>query len=723
MQFMTKDKFRLLTLILINSCIVLLWVIHLFFIQVRDIHNLKNRKMRYKPRKEIQIPFRGNITDANSTLLATTIKNYQLDMDKQSIRRYCKRNDKNYDETLNRAVEIISDNSEISESDLKRKLKRHKNSDFIMLASSVKESDLLKIKQNLRAEHIPGINSTFKSMQRVYPKGALASRLIGATKENSADSGEEESLYSIKGVTGLEYALEKYLKGKYGWKTTYYDGNQQAIPDPSLAEKKVENGSTVTLTIDAEIQEILEKHLNSGIEAYNAKNALGVIMDPKTGNIIAMAGSSCEDSKKKLNEIRTYGNMPTSFIFEPGSTIKPITVLLALEKKLYQPEDMVDCRKYKLDRRVISDVHEFDELSVKDVIVHSSNVGVAKIVEKIGSKPFYKRLIELGFGHKTGINVSGESSGILRKLNKWQGFSLHSISFGQEIGVTALQLANAYCTLANGGKVMQPNLIKTIVDDEGSTVLETKPKVLRKISDKKSLTQLHEMLEGVVEYGTGIATRIENIRIAGKTGTAEKKAKGQIGYAEKAHTPVWAGFFPVEDPRLVVVIAFDEPDYKYHYASMSAVPTFKKVVEEILVLPDYNLLAEIKQENQETVTMPDFMNMEFKDALPLLDKNKLKYKTVYKSKSNTITNQFPKPDISFNPDNEILLVFGHGNDVAELESETMPDLVGCSLRKAVEYAKRNHVKLKIQGRGVVVKQSIPPKTKIEYGQLCHISAE
>ena len=723
MQSMTKDKFRFLSLIAINACIVLLWVIHLFFIQVKDIHDLESRKMRYKPRKEIQVPFRGNITDANATLLATTIKNYQLDMDKQSIKKYCKRNDKDTDETIDKAIDIVAKYSDLTKSELARKLKRHKNANFIMLASSIKESDLLKIRHALNEEHIPGINSTFKSMQRVYPKGALASRLIGATKETSPDAGEEESLYSLKGVTGLEYALEKYLKGKYGWKTTYYDGNQQAIPDPSLAEKKVENGSTVSLTIDSEIQEILEKHLNSGIDTYNAKNALGVIMDPETGDIIAMAGSSCEDSKKKLNEIRTYGNMPTSFIFEPGSTIKPITVLLALEKKLFTPEDKIDCRKYKLNKRTISDVHDFDELTVKDVIVHSSNVGVAKIVEKIGSKPFYKRLIELGFGHKTGINVSGESSGILRKLNKWQGFSLHSISFGQEIGVTAIQLANAYCTLANGGKVMQPNLIKKITDDEGNTVLESKPKVLRKISDKKSIAQLQDMLEGVVEYGTGIATRIENIRIAGKTGTAEKKIRGKVGYADKEHTPVWAGFFPADDPRLVAVIVFDEPDYKYHYASMSAVPTFKKVVEEILVLPEYNLLAEIKQDNQATITMPDFMNKDFSNVLPVLEKNKLNYKTVYKSKSNTITNQFPKPGVNFNPENEVLLVFGHDENKVSLESETMPNLIGCSLRKAIEYGKRNHVKLKISGRGVVVKQSIPPKTKIEYGQLCHISAE
>jgi membrane peptidoglycan carboxypeptidase len=414
-------------------------------------------------------------------------------------------------------------------------------------------------------------------------------------------------------------------------------------------------------------------------------------------------------------------------MFEPGSVMKPITALLALENNIYKMDSRIDCRNYYLDNRVIKDSHEYSFLSFKDVIVYSSNVGISRVVEKIGSKMLYDRYIALGFGHKTGSNLAGESSGIFRKLKDWQGFSLHSISFGQEMSVTAIQLAVAYSALANGGYVMKPLIHKEIIDESGKTVSVNKPQQIRQISDPKSLQQLKEMLKSTVDYGTAVGTKFEQLTVAGKTGTGEKSKVGGGGYSKEKYTSVFAGFFPVESPRYVMIIVYDEANFSnyFYYASQSAVPTFRDIIRNMMNLPNSDLLVTNSEREQDFVEMPNVIGSTLKEMIDILNKNEIAYTVINNSKQETVHDQYPKPKVRFDKKQSAIIVFDK-EEKQNMHTESqflMPNLVGLTAKRAQEKAHRNSIKLIVKGNGIIVSQSIPKDNKIQYGEKCYVIAQ
>ena len=362
-------------------------------------------------------------------------------------------------------------------------------------------------------------------------------------------------------------------------------------------------------------------------------------------------------------------------------------------------------------------------MSFKDIIALSSNVGISKIVEKIGSKPLYDSLIEFGFGQKTGSNLYGESTGIFRKLKDWQGYSLHSISFGQEISVTALQLARAYCAFANGGKILQPFILKEIRDDSGMIVQSFKPKVLRKISNERSLDTLKDFLKGVVEHGTAQSLKMSYLEIAGKTGTGEKAVDGV--YSEDKFTSIFAGFFPVDKPKYVMLILFDEADYEsYHYyASLSAVPTFKNIVNKLINLPQTNIIVDVKEWNRNYTVMPDLYGKKRIEVSEILSRKNILFNIIEKDHFGLVIDQFPKPDVSFDQKEIVQIII----DVPKKNPETkidykMPDLVGLTLRNALSETNRKKIQLIVQGRGIIKSQSIPPGKNTNFGEKCLVIA-
>ena len=721
-------KPRLTIFIILNMLILIVWIGYLFSIQILDAHHLKSRiEIRKNPSKKIIIPFRGNIYDRNNNLLVSSVKYYQIDIDVNAIELYCRRNDRNKDQILQEISRIIAENSNLSEKEIYRKLMKANTSSFI--SENISEVHLFRINEYFTENNIPGLISNFSKSKRTYPQDKLASTFLGVV-EDSKDQDSEESIYKVTGVSGLESTYNDELRGKYGWQETIHDANNRRIPFLFLKERPAINGNSLVLTIDNHFQEILEESLTKGITDYKAKNAIGIIMHPQTGEIVAMAGINEKDKYKSRNELLVTSNKAVSFMFEPGSTLKPITALMALEKKIYTPSDKIDCRDYHLEygkeKRVIKDDHKYKFLSFKDIIAYSSNVGISKIVERIGNKELYERMIALGFGHKTGSNLSGEASGILRKVKDWQGFSLHSISFGQEISVTAIQLANAYCTLANGGKVMQPYIVKEVVDENGNIVEKTSPKILRQISDERSLDTLKVFLKSVVDYGTATGTRFDYLDVAGKTGTGEKAVYGEHGYTEEKYTAVFAGFFPVEKPEYVMVIVYDEPDYSSYayYASISAVPTFKNIITRILNLPDSKIMTTIKEQKKEFVFAPAVLGLSRDEAEKILIKKGISYEIFEKSPDGKVVNQFPKPNAAYDKNENLIVILDNQAVTEDVEvfDYAMPDLKGMTLRKALALANKKNIKLIVKGSGIVYKQSISPGTKTKFGEKCQIRA-
>ena len=712
---------------------ILLWAFHLFVVQVADPHNLQDQiALRQNPSKKILYPNRGHILTRDNELLVGSIVHYQVDIDLNNVRNYSKRNNKNYDAVIDSISVIISNNTTIRRREIKRRL--NSKSSSIYIDNKIPERDLMKLKSEFKRLHIPGLTSTFSQIDRTYPKGNLAARLLGMTGLPKKDINgiSQKSLSILEGKCGLEKSFNEELTGSYGWKQSIYDAKNKRIPIVNLKEKPAVDGNSIILTMDMEIQEILEENLRSGLKKYKAKNAIGIIMNPETAEIIAISGISAEDKNYALKSLRGFSNMAVSFMFEPGSVMKPITALLALEENVFAPDELITTKdyiiKYSNKTRKIKDDHKFKALTLKDVIAHSSNVGISKAVEKIGSKKLYERMIAMGFGQESSNNISNEASGILRKLKDWQGYSLHSISFGQEISVTALQLTNAYCTMANGGNVMRPYILKEIRNPQGKVVMESQPQRLRTISDKKSLDTLKVFLKSVVDYGTARNSKLSFVDIAGKTGTAEKKVLGESGYSKEKYISVFTGFFPVKNPKYVMTIVYDEADFKSYsyYGSNSAAPTFSNIAKQIIRLPESDILIDIVEDETDFISAPNLLGKNKSEVEKLLTKKKILRKYHGDLNGDIVINQFPKPGILYDKNENLMIVLGE-NKSEEKSNQAldyqMPNIIGKTLRMAMVETNKRGIKLIVSGNGIIASQSIAAGTQIKFGEKCRISAK
>lgn len=710
--------------------IALIWVIYLFIVQVFDPFSLYGlTRLRYNAHKELIIPNRGNIYDRNGSLIVSSIKNYQIDIDRRRLRELADRNNKSIDEYFNIISDVISKNSSLSKQRVLDRL-YHGKSNTIMIANTITESELININEELNKLRLNVMISAFSSMRRVYTKGRLAGRLLGIVRDVQDETNvKNRYTYRMEGLSGIESTYDEYLRGESGWREAVYDASQGLVTYPDLLEKPVIDGSSVYLTINSEIQQILENNLNNGLKRYSATNAIGVIMNPKNGDVLAMAGINKDDHKFDDNIIRSFQNMPIQFIYEPGSTIKPFLSLYALEHNLVKPNDMFNCIPivYPNNQRIIRDSHDLGRISFRDVIVFSSNIGVARVAEKIGVQNLYNHYMACGFGHKTGIALYDESSGIFRKPNEWSGFTLHSISFGQEMAINTLQLANAYSVLANGGELLRPNIIQKIVDHQGKTVMESRKQVVRKISNPETIKLNNTFLLDVVERGTGVGTKFNKLKVAGKTGTSEKSIGS--GYSKHLYIASFAGFFPYEDPQYVMVIVYDEPAYRFRFGSASAVPTFRSIAEEILALPDCNVIPGLKIQDQEIVTMPNLIGLKVADAKKVLAKDNIKFKIHNESPNSFIVRQFPNEGVRFGKKNEVTLVCSEDTEDFRrerntvIETSVMPDLLGMPIRQAILISKALKIDLIIEGSGHIVNQSIKAGETIRYQQICKVVAK
>ncbi len=721
-------RLRFFILLVIFAIVILIWSVYLFSIQIFDpLHLDYYRQIRYKPSKEILIPSRGSILDCNGNLFVSSVAYYQADVDRKQVSQWAKKQNV----TLEKAYKIISNafakNSSLTADFVYGKLTINDNLRSIQISNKIKESELEQLIQYFDKNKLPGFISSFSSLKRIYSKGITAARLLGSVKESTADYNPDDpvnSIYKLSGLNGLEATYDKELAGQYGWREVIYDANHNRVPYPNLHEKKPVNGENLWLTIDSSIQDVVEESLAEGLQLYGAKNAAAVVMDVNTGKILAMAGVSAEDYSEDPGFVRVKSNIPVSFLFEPGSTMKPFTALTALDAKLVSPFEKFPSGTRIVGGREIRDTHNYGPIGIRDIISKSSNVGISLIGDRVGSRRLYNKLIALGFGQKTGLNLFGESSGIYHKLEDWDGYSLHSITFGYAISVTAVQLATAYCTVANGGNFVKPYLIDSVRDDTGKVIEKYEPKIIRRVVAQTAADTLKSYLQSVVEDGTAKHIRLNYISMAGKTGTAQKKLEGSAGYAPGKYTGNFVGFLPVEKPEIVIAVVYDEPSPGLHYGGLCAAPTFQKIAERTLFLPTCSILPKNKRLQQITILTPHVIGMPVSQAISILKRNGLNYKIESHDSSNVIIDQYPKPNVSLDRSHPLILVTGKVNQIvnATPQSGIMPDLKGMTLRKALQVTSFNKLKLKIQGIGIIHSQSILAGTRIAPGSTCSVEA-
>lgn len=528
------------------------------------------------------------------------------------------------------------------------------DSPFVWLKRKISPSQAKKIK-DLNLEGIGFIEES----KRFYPNKELASHCLGF-----AD-------LDLKGLEGIELNYESYLKGKPGYILVERDALGRNIHTQNIKQVDTTKGYNLQLTIDKTIQYFVEKALEEGVQKSRAKAGVAIVMVPQTGEILALAVHPTFNPNNFWDYSPSqWRNRAVTDSFEPGSTFKIFLISSALEEGIFQPQDIFYCENgsYPLGNRVIHDVHKYGWLTLTKIIKHSSNIGACKIAENLGRETFYSYIRKFGFGGKTGIDLPGETSGLLTLPYKWSRIRLGTISFGQGLSIPPIQLITALSAIANGGVLMKPYLVKTIFDDKGKIIKEFHPEERGRVISQRTARQVTSILKTVVEKGgTGVNASIPGFKIAGKTGTAQKVDQLTKQYSDHKTTSSFIGFLPADEPKLAVLVIIDEPE-GISYGGTVAAPVFKEAASHIIrylnippnkgcmtmvkYLPDINVHQEesaIKHTyfkkvslNEQSISnsVPNFSGLSMRDVLRMAEELDLNIEI---SGSGKATDQYPPP--------------------------------------------------------------------------------
>ncbi len=415
--------------------------------------------------------------------------------------------------------------------------------------------------------------------KRAYPHGSAAASILGFVGRDG------------EGLEGVEGALDERLAGVDGEMLVVLDGrlprSRAQIPERTIVTKPMLPGSSVVLTLDLDIQSIAEEELAKAVEKANAAGGTAIVMDPKTGEVLALASQPGFDPNQyRQYPAKSWVNHAIVSPYEPGSTFKVITACAAIEEGVMSHGEMHECTGSRsIGRRSIRCVmhggsRAHGPVDLDHIIIDSCNTGIATVAMAIGADRMSRWLKRFGFGEETGIELAGESRGILAPPEKWSQMQLANVGFGQGIGVTPLQLLSAYCTIANGGRRVRPRVVKAITEASGAIEHPVHPEPKRILSEETA-ARMRRVMTKVVEEGTGKAAAIPGRLVAGKTGTAQKPTP-EAGFRSGLYIGSFAGFAPADDPRLAVIVVIDEPR-NGHYGGVVAAPAFRAICERALM--------------------------------------------------------------------------------------------------------------------------------------------
>ncbi|MCZ6555654.1 MAG: penicillin-binding transpeptidase domain-containing protein [Candidatus Dadabacteria bacterium] len=557
------------------------------------------------------LPRRGKIFDRNGKELAVNI-------DVKSIYANPKKVTK-----PSETAKILSEKLNLSQ---KKILNRVSSDKSFVWIKRLADSESVEELQNL---DITGLGY-IPEPKRIYPNGHLLGQVIGITDVDSI------------GIEGIEYHYDSLLTGKTRKITLKRDARgHKILNDPSEIQdidQDKTSGHDIVLTIDSQIQHIVERQLKEGVEEVGGEKGMAIIMNPETGEVLAMASYPFLDPNNfsKFPEINRR-NLPMWYAHEPGSTMKVFLAASALDDKKVNPNSKFNCEngRRKIGSAVIRDIKPRGTLTVAEIVKYSSNIGASKIGELLGRDKYYKYLNKFGFGKTTGIGLPGESSGILAAPRKWGPIELATISFGQGISVTSLQLVTALSAIANGGYLMKPYVIEKIVGPDGNLIEQNSPEVVTRVISYDTSYQMKQIMQGVVENGTGKKAQIPGFSVAGKTGTAQIPNPKSGGYYSNRYIASFIGFAPVEDPEIVMVVVVEAPRKKTHGGSVAA-PIFKQIAEKVL----FHMGISPKKVLVGMTVMPDLSGMSVRDILKWSEEEGVKVKV---KGSGFVTNQQPLP--------------------------------------------------------------------------------
>lgn len=463
------------------------------------------------------------------------------------------------------AARLLSKALELPPEDLRLSLTSKR--EFVWVRRKVTPAEMDRV----RALALEGIGSVPEA-KRFYPKGPLAGQLLGFV-------GMDE-----EGLSGVEHALDLHLRGVPDRRKVLRDALGRTLLPPELLQPPGVRGSDVVLALDESVQHIAEKALAKGVLSAGAASGTATVMEVETGEVLALAEFPPFDP----NQFPTYGPEASRVrsaadAYEPGSTFKVVTAAAYLEGKGGRPEDTFYCEggRWLFLGRVIQDVRPYGNLTVREILEHSSNIGIIKMAQEVGPALLERYIQALGFGERSGSGLSGESAGIVRPLKAWTRASMVALPMGQEIAVTPLQLVSAYAAVANGGYLMLPRVVKSI-ERNGGAVRVFPPKIVRRALGPEVAETLREILRGAVERGTGKKAAPLGYTAGGKTGTAQQVDPSTGSYRNGRYVASFVGFAPAERPRVVILVTVDSPRGDIYGGSVAA-PIFREIAGRTLL--------------------------------------------------------------------------------------------------------------------------------------------
>jgi cell division protein FtsI (penicillin-binding protein 3) len=416
--------------------------------------------------------------------------------------------------------------------------------------------------------------------QRHYPMKSLAAHVVGFT---SVDN---------RGLGGIELQFDKQLSGFSGQNIFFADAFRRPIR-PKQQNNVLSDGVGIILTLDATIQQFVRAELLRQYESYEAESAVAIVAEPGTGAILAMVSLPCfEPDDIRSADPNNFRNRAITDQFEPGSLLKPIAAAIAIDAGVVEPDEKIFCEDGDYRGKGFGRIgeygnHKFADLTVREILIRSSNIGMAKIGQKLSKDKLYSGLKLFGFGKKTGVDLPGEAEGLLWPMNKWTGYSVTRIPFGQEISVTAIQLVRAFCVLANGGRSVRPHLVKAMVGNRGQIVKLKQPPSSVGFVIKPEVARwiVTDALVGVVNEGTGRKAALERWQVFGKTGTAQLAKSNEKGYSDTDYIASFVAGAPAEEPEAIVLVSIHKPNIelgKGYTGGTIAAPVAARILEKTL---------------------------------------------------------------------------------------------------------------------------------------------
>lgn len=650
-------------------------IVRLFFVQVIDGEKYQNLAKRQHEKKMLLPAQRGLILDRNGNVLATNIMTLSIAIDpKISTEKEA-------------IIDLLSNNLNLNKNELLKKVKGNKR--FVWMVRGVNPDDIIDIYDIIDKGLI-----LIDEPRRYYPYGEVASQIVGYTNIDN------------KGISGIEYLNDSSLKGLDGFVMLQKDAKQRLYASAELPKQDPINGFDINLTIDVDLQRILEYELEEGIKWSDANSGIGIAIKPQTGEILALANypyfnpnqrNSISDENTKLRAITDE--------YAPGSTFKIVTTAAGLQENIISELDTVNGFNGELvfSWGKIRDVHGFSKTTFKEAVWQSSNIVMSSIADQIEDGKFYSYVRNFGFGNQLDIDLPGEISGKVKRPEKFYKSSKRYMGHGYDLTATPLQVVNAYASVANDGVMMQPFLLKKIYNNN-EVLLEKQPIKIRNVIDKKTATRVKDLFVGVVDSGSGKRASIKGMKIAGKTGTSQKI--NQFGkYSKSEYYASFAGFFPADNPEVALLIIVDTPK-KSIYGGVNSAPIFREIARRWMQLKANTIKTQELIVKSDSLIAPNLIGMDYRDLNVVNDYFNLKFKT--DKDDGIVFFQTPKQGQVIEEESVISIKLIDKNK----DNFVGYDLRGMPLRRALNFLHSSGIKTKVIGSGNVYKQEWSKKDKV-----------